>query len=304
MLAITMVTEDGRRFVRAGEEDIAGLVGGLGPRNYRFLILQRIPDLPDVFMQVWHDGGDYTLEHREGGADRHFQLILDRPEPVIAAMTAWARQEDSWRSVLAWTPLDLGTPEPTPPLDLEEDDRASLEARIREVATGGYATRAELAEVAEEYLVSGDRRPVSPEQARELADRLWLERVQEQAAWEGETDPDRLTRAFTALAAAGITAKENFTCCGSCGRTEIGGAGSPDARGYVFFHSQCTDAAAAGHGLTLLYGGFDGSPATTSTIGREVVAALELAGLPAEWNGDPDQAITVTQIDWRRRLIG
>ncbi|MGA5763453.1 hypothetical protein [Nonomuraea bangladeshensis] len=68
--------------------------------------------------------------------------------------------------------MDLGTPELTPPLDLEEDDRESLEARIREVIRGGYATRAELAEIAEEHLVSGDRRPVSPEQARELADRL------------------------------------------------------------------------------------------------------------------------------------
>ncbi|MDP4500772.1 DUF6891 domain-containing protein [Nonomuraea turcica] len=304
MLAITVVTEDGRRLVRAGEEDIAGLVDGLGSRNSRFLILQRIPDLPDVFMQVWHDGGDYTLEHREGGADRHFQVILDRPEPVIAAMTAWAHQEDSWRSMLAWTPLDLGTPEPTPPLDLEEDDRATLEARIREVILGGYATRAELAEIAEEYLVSGDHRPVSPEQARELADRLWLEHVEVQSAWEGETDPERLTRAFTALADAGITAKENFTCCHSCGRTEIRDAGSLDARGYVFFHSQCTDATAAGHGLTLLYGGFDGPPATTAAIGRDVVAALRQAGLPVEWNGDPDQAITVTPIDWRRRLIG
>ncbi|MFF5205843.1 DUF6891 domain-containing protein [Streptosporangium sp. NPDC000396] len=304
MLAITVVTEDGRRFVRAGEEDIAGLVGGLGRRNCRFLILQRIPDLPDVFMQVWSDGGDYMLEHREGGADRHFQVILDSSEPVIAAMIAWARQEDSRRSALAWTPLDLGTAKPTPPLDLGEDDRASLEKRIREVITGGYATRAELAEIAEEYLVSDDRRPVSPEQARELADRLWLERVEEQAAWEGETDPERLTRAFTALAAAGITTKENFTCCGSCGRTEIGDAGSPDARGYVFYHSQCTDVVAAGHGLTLLYGGFDGSPATTAAIGHEVVAALGQAGLPAEWNGDPDQTITVTPIDWRRRLIG
>ncbi|MGA5763454.1 DUF6891 domain-containing protein [Nonomuraea bangladeshensis] len=131
-----------------------------------------------------------------------------------------------------------------------------------------------------------------------------MERVEEQAAWEDETDPERLTQAFTALAAAGITAKENFACCSSCGRAEVGDAGSPDARGYVFFHSQCTDAAAAGHGLTLLYGGFDGSPATTAAIGREVVAALEQSGLTTEWNGDPEQAITVTQIDWRRRLIG
>ncbi|GAA3662723.1 hypothetical protein GCM10022224_028360 [Nonomuraea antimicrobica] len=304
MLEITVVTEDGRRLVWAGEEDVAALVGGLGPHTYRFMILQRIPDLPDVFLQVWHDGADYTIEHREGGADRHFQVILDSPDPVIAAMSAWARQDDGWRSMLSWTPLDLAAPEPPPPLSLEADDRARLEARIREVITGGYATRAELAEIAEDYLASGDRRPVSPEQARALADRLWLERIEEQATWDGETDPERLTRAFTALETGGITAKEHFTCCGTCGRTEIGGASTPDARGYVFFHSQCTDAAAAGHGLTLLYGGFDGSPTTTAAIGREIVAALERTGLPTDWNGEPDQAITIAPIDWRRRLIG
>jgi hypothetical protein len=137
-----------------------------------------------------------------------------------------------------------------------------------------------------------------------LADRLWLERVAEQASWRGETDPERLTRAFTALAAAGITAREHFTCCRSCGQAEIGSEGGPDARGFVYFHTQCTDSAAAGHGLTLLYGGFDGSPDTTAAIGREVVAALGAVGLPTEWDEDPGRAITVTPLDWRRRLVG
>ncbi|SDI67779.1 DUF6891 domain-containing protein [Nonomuraea jiangxiensis] len=305
MLEITAVTEDGHRFVRPAEADIADLVGALGRPERRFLILQRIPDLPNVFMQVWHDGADYTVEHRDGGADRHFQVFLEGPEQVVPVMAAWARQADGWRYGLSWTPVDLGAPEPAPPLALDEDDRAKLDQRLREVIIGGYATRAELAEIAADYLVTGDHRPVTPGQARELADRLWLDRVEEQAAWKGETDPERLTRAFTALAATGITAKEHFTCCGSCGRSEIGEAGAPDARGFVFFHRQCTDATAAGgQGLTLLYGGFDGSPATTAAIGREVVAALDQAGLTAEWDGDPAQAITVTPITWRKRLIG
>ena len=64
----------------------------------------------------------------------------------------------------------------------------------------------------------------------------------------------------------------------------------------------CTDAAARGHGLTLLYGTLDGSTATS--IGREVVTALEESGLSVEWNGDPLRAITVTPLDWRKRLVG
>lgn len=143
-------------------------------------------------------------------------------------------------------------------------------------------------------LVTKDRRPVSLERAEALADRLWLERVTEQAAWQGETAPERLTRAFTALEEAGITSRENFTCCRSCGQSEIRAEGRPNARGFVYFHTQCTDSAAAGHGLTLLYGGFDGSSETTAAIGHEVVAALEAVGLHAEWDRDPGRAITVT----------
>ncbi|MEU3721367.1 hypothetical protein [Streptomyces sp. NPDC031705] len=305
MLEIVVKTENGERHVRVSAEELAGLVRRIGGDGDRFLVVQRIPDLPDVFAQVWHEAGDdYTLEYRDGAADRHFQLMTDGVRDVIAAMTGWARQEPGWGDGLAWSPLDMGPDREVPPLELAEDERAQLEERVRLVLAGGYATRAELAELAEDYLVTQDRRPVSREQAQALADRLWLERVAEQAAWQGETDPERLTRAFAALGDAGITARENFTCCRGCGQSEIGGEGGPDARGFVYFHTQCTDSAAAGGGLTLLYGGFDGSSETTAAIGREVVAALEAAGLPTEWDQDPGHAITVTPLDWRRRLIG
>ncbi|MFD4943219.1 DUF6891 domain-containing protein [Streptomyces sp. NPDC058239] len=305
MLEIVVKTENWERHVRVSGGELAGLVRRLGGDGDRFVVAQRIPDLPDVFAQVWHKaGGDYTLEHRDGAADRHFQAMTDRPEVVIAALTGWARQEDGWDAGLTWSLLDMGPTREVPSLDLDEDEREELEKRVREVLIGGYASRAELAELAEEYLVTEDRRPVSREQAGALADRLWLERVAEQATWQGETDPERLTRAFTALQEAGITARENFACCRSCGESEIGSEGEPDARGFVYFHTQCTDSAAAGHGLMLLYGGFDGSSETTAVVGHEVLAALEASGLNAEWDQDPGRAITVTPLDWRRRLVG
>ncbi|MFJ8210462.1 DUF6891 domain-containing protein [Streptomyces sp. NPDC096033] len=305
MLEIVVETENWERHVRVSAEELAALVRRIGDEGDRFLVVQQVPDLPDVFAQVWHKaGGDYTLEYRDGAADRHFQATADGPEAVIAAVTGWARREAGWDAGLEWSLLDMAPACEVPPLDLDESDLEELEECVREVLVGGYATRAELAELAEDYLVSGDDRPVSREQAQALADRMWLERVAEQAEWEGETDPERLTRAFTALEESGITARENFTCCRSCGQSEIGGEGGPDARGFVYFHTQCTDSAAAGHGLTLLYGGFDGSPETTAAIGHEVVAALEAAGLSAEWDHDPARAITVTPLDWRRRLVG
>lgn len=304
MLAITVQTEDRQRHVRPTAQQLDELVHRIGTEGDRFLVVQRIPDLPDVFIQVWHRaGGDYTLEHRDGGHDRHFQVLVEGPGAVVTAMLGWARLADDWDAGLEWAPLDLGpAPEPAPEPDPES--RELLRKRLRELLVGGYGTRAELTETAEDYLVDGEHHPVSREQAAQLVDRLWLDRVAEQADWEGETDPERLTRAFAALESGGITAREHFTCCRSCGQAEIGGAGSPDARGFVYFHSQCTDTAAAGHGLTLLYGGFDGSPETTAAVGREVVAALADVGLTVEWNGDPSQAVTVTPLDWRKRLVG
>ncbi|MEV0027082.1 hypothetical protein AB0H45_33785 [Streptomyces atroolivaceus] len=305
MLEIVVKTENWERYVRMSAEELAGLVRRIGGEGDRFLVIQRIPDLPDVFAQVWHKAGDdYTLEYRDGAADRHFQAMVDGPEDVVAAITGWVRQEAGWQGGLPWSLLDMGPAREVPPLDLAEDEHKELEKRVREVLVGGYASRAELADLAEEYLVTKDRRPVSREQAEALADRLWLERVAEQAAWQGETDAERLTRAFTALQEAGITSRENFTCCRSCGQSEIGDEGEPDARGFVYFHTQCTDSAAAGHGLMLLYGGFDDSSETTAAIGHEVVVALTAVGLHAEWDGDPARAITVTPLDWRRRLVG
>ncbi|MFE2867168.1 DUF6891 domain-containing protein [Embleya sp. NPDC059259] len=305
MLEIVVQTENGERHVRVSAEDFAGLVRRIGGDGDRFLVVQRVPDVPDVFAQVWHaDGGDYTLEYRDGSADRHFQVMVDSPETVIAAMVGWARQESGWDAALAWSVLDAGSSPEVPPLDLDEGDHQLLEKRLREVLVGGYASRAEVAEIAEEYLVTEDRRPVSREQAAALSDRMWLERVAEQAEWQGETDPERLARAFAALQEAGITAREHFTCCRTCGDSDIVGESGTGARGFVYFHTQCTDSAAAGHGLMLLYGGFDGSSATTTAVGHEVVAALEAAGLAVEWDRDPGRAITVSPLDWRHRLVG
>ncbi|MFB7911004.1 hypothetical protein ACFC1T_31665 [Kitasatospora sp. NPDC056076] len=305
MLAITVQTND-ERLPRVTADGLAGLVRRIGAGADTFLVVQRIPDLPDVYIQVWHKaGGHYALEHRDGSAARHFEVRVDGPEAVVAAMTGWARHEPGWGEGLAWAPLDFGpVPEPVPAPELAAEERRQLEEQLRLTLAGGYTDRARLAEQAEEYLVSGDRRPLSRAQAEQLADRLWLERVGVQSGWIGETDPERLARAFAALEAGGITAREDFACCRSCGEAEIGAAGVPEARGFVYFHSQCTESAAAGRGLSLLYGGFDGSAATTAAVGREVVAALAAVGLPAVWSGDPSDAIEVRPLLWRRRLVG
>ncbi|WP_394619526.1 DUF6891 domain-containing protein [Lentzea sp. JNUCC 0626] len=302
MLAIVVETENWERHVRPSAEELADLVRRVGGEGDRFLVLQRVPDQPNVFAQIWHEnGGAYTVEHRD--ATGQFETSTGDVDQVIAALTGWARADEGWDSALTWDPLALPAAPEVPPLDLSDEERTQLETRVRTELAGGYTSRVKLAELAEEYLVDGDRRPVSPEQARALADRLWVERVEEQAGWQGETDPERLTRAFAALDGNGVTARENFTCCRTCGQDEIGAEAAPGARGFVYFHNQCTEHAAEGHGLTLLYGGFDGTAETTTAIGDEVVAALRAVGLNAEWDRDPNRTITVP-LDWRRRLVG
>lgn len=302
-LAIKVETEYGETFTGVSEQRVRELVHRIGEPGDRWLVVQRTPDLPDVFAQVWHEsGGEYRLEHRES-RDGFFGTELPEPYAVAEALVGWARGEGGWDAGISWAPVDLDTEREEVP-DLPGEVRAQVEERVRELLRCGYDGRAALTEAAEEYLVDGERRPVSTAQARALVDRLWLERVAEQKTWQGTTDPERLTRAFEALDSAGVTARENFTCCRTCGTAEIGAERAQGDRGFVYFHSQCTEGAAAGHGLTLLYGGFDGSAETTTAVGHEVVAALTAAGLSAQWDGTPDRAITVTPLHWNRRLVG
>ncbi|MFJ4335265.1 DUF6891 domain-containing protein [Streptomyces sp. NPDC088935] len=303
-LAIRVETENWQTHTRIRAAELRELVLRIGRTGDRFLVVQRIPDVPDVFAQVWHEeGGGYRLEHRSA-ADTFSGTDLDDPNRVVALLTGWARQEPGWDAGVAWEPIPLPPHEEVP--DLPDEVREQVERRVRELLRCGYDSRRTLSEIAEDYLVGGEygARPVSPAQARQLVDRLWLERLAEQESWgEETTDPDRLTRVFRALDAAGVTARENFTCCRGCGTAEIG-AERKGARGFVFFHRQSTEAAAEGHGLMLYYGGFDGSEETTTAVGHEVVAAFAGSGLRTEWDGDPGRAITVAPLDWRRRLEG
>jgi hypothetical protein len=300
-LAIKVETENWQTHARIPAGRLRELVARIGGAGDRFLILQRIPDIPDVFAQVWHEeGGDYRLEHRLG-EDEFSATNLTDPGRVADLLTGWARQEADWDAGAGWEPVDLGPGEEIP--ELPDEVREKVEERVRARLRCGYDSRKVLADIAEDHLVDGDERPVSRGQARRLVDRLWRERLAEQETWEGVTDPERLTGAFRTLDAGGITARENFPCCRGCGLAEIG-AEREGARGFVFFHQQVTEHAAEGHGLALHYGGFDGSEATTVAVGHEVMAALKAAGLSAHWDGDPDRTISVTPLTWYRRLEG
>ncbi|MFD8784415.1 DUF6891 domain-containing protein [Kitasatospora sp. NPDC059599] len=164
-------------------------------------------------------------------------------------------------------------------------------------------------EIAESLIEVLDDQGLTPEEAERIVAPLWSARLAEQAAWPRVTDVDRLADAFDALEDQGVVAAMDFTCCAGCGYAEIGGEAEEDSSGFVFFHQQDTESAAAGQGLMLRYGVFrsDGEPAEvserrTAGIGRVVVGALEAAGLSVEWDGSPHTAIRVAPLEWLNRL--
>src|SRR5262249_2311741 len=110
--------------------------------------------------------------------------------------------------------------------------------------------------------------------AKRIVTAALADHLDAQRGWPETTGPDRVTAAFRELSAAGIVAREDFTCCQSCGLAEIG-AEVPDdekPRGYAFYHHQDAQGAAEGGGLFIAYGLFGQPP--TAEIGREVADSL------------------------------
>ena len=51
------LAENGERLVRPTEAVLGAVVRRIGGVGDRFLVVQWVPDLPDVYIQVWHEDG-------------------------------------------------------------------------------------------------------------------------------------------------------------------------------------------------------------------------------------------------------
>ncbi|MFU8870302.1 DUF6186 family protein [Micromonospora sp. SL4-19] len=230
-----------------------------------------------------------------------------------------------WHFLARWRPYPRGCQIPLLPFAAVNDDDAVLTADApspdstpdgsgpavddeirafvrRQVALAVLPAAAIVAETVE-YL-DGEAEPARIEElawaavAEELTAHL-----AEQESWPEVTDSDRLTAAFRALSAAGIVARENFTCCQNCGLGEIG-AEVPEGvvpRGYAFYHQQDAERAVDGSPVFLAYGLFERPPSVE--IGEEVAAVLRAEGLTVHWAGDVGARIQVPMV-WRRRRVG
>jgi hypothetical protein len=172
---------------------------------------------------------------------------------------------------------------------------------------GGFAPLDEIVEEAvDAFAEDSPERTALQQVARRLVERAALEHAAAQRHWPAVTDCDRLDAAFADLEAAGILARQHFSCCGTCGDTEIRDEmqraikGGHTVRGFTFFHVQDTDHAVDGEGIYLSYGSVDEDRAAAVAIGHEVLAALAGRGLQPAWNGKLAFRILLP-LSWQRR---
>ncbi|NDJ34543.1 MAG: hypothetical protein GYB64_07725 [Chloroflexi bacterium] len=174
--------------------------------------------------------------------------------------------------------------------------RTYIAARVGE----GFDTYDEMVEGVVDYYAIKHPELIRPHIERVACQMLEAHRAAQQH-WTGLTDCDRLDRAFVALEEAGIVARQNFTCCQSCGHAEIGMEADESAFGYVFYHNQDTESAYEYGSLMLAYGAFTHEDEDIERVGKQVVEMLRQHGLPVAWNGSIHTRIAVQPIDWKKR---
>lgn len=143
--------------------------------------------------------------------------------------------------------------------------------------------------------------------AARLTDSALARHYAEQRTWTHVTDCDKLDEAFAELDRNGIVARQHFTCCQTCGHTEIGyeigkATVHRTVRGYVFFHWQDTEWVVGNDVLYLAYGSSASDREDDIIpIAHEVVEVLRRHGLSVEWNGLIQKRICIKNIHWQRR---
>jgi hypothetical protein len=141
---------------------------------------------------------------------------------------------------------------------------------------------------------------------RRLTAELLAAHRAEQAGWDGPTDCDPLDEAFASLNRQGIVARQDFSCCNTCGFAEIWDEVEEEERrqavaGFVFYHLQCTERAIESGQLLLAYGCLEDDPAALERVAKKIVGELRGVGLNASWQGTAAHPIVVDGLAWRRR---
>ncbi|WP_433673636.1 DUF6891 domain-containing protein [Microbacterium gorillae] len=203
---------------------------------------------------------------------------------------------------------------------------AELEAEVRDAAWSQVVrgeTDPELfVELYEDELAEWD---IAKDVAIAAFNHVVAARRAQQAAWPADAHTN-LTDAFEALNRAGIVARENFSCCGSCAAAEIWDErdDSRSSRGYVTYNQQDTEQLIERQRVYVSYGAFwdawiaESEWTDLSDEAREsayadiviklmieeVVPVFEKRGITVTWNRDLGTRILLENADFAVRLSG
>lgn len=152
---------------------------------------------------------------------------------------------------------------------------------------------------------------------RFFASMIDLRRTQQ--AELGGLPESAMRQAFAELATVGVIARENFTCCGTCGSDEIWDErdDSRTWRGYIFYHEQDAERIPEDRETYLGYGAFldahipedewnalsekarDKKYAriVTDLMTNDVFPILEKHGVKVTWDGDLGTRILLSDVD-------
>lgn len=214
---------------------------------------------------------------------------------------------DWWKKLLGVKGSERGEEAPEPANDGPERALEDISCSVEQDVDAGFYAREEIVARAADYVADVLSEAEARAEAERILEPIWSARLREQQGWDAVTDCDRLDAAFTELERGGIVMRQNFTCCGTCGSSEIWGeikayeAAGRQAFGYGFYHSQDTESAAEGYGICLDYGACAEGEEPALATARAIVAALEKQGLKTSWDGSWDRRVEVA-LDWKRRL--
>ena len=265
----------------------------LGPRRPR-LVAQRSPyRLHDHIRAGLNDDGSFTVEYLRPGRPEMGALVPDI-DGAARLFTDWAQEEPGWADGHEWSETGFV---PAVPAPVSPEQLPLMQERLRQKVDEGFLTFPEIVDHVA-YSFTSPFPGIASVQA--VLDPIWNRRAAEQLHWPEETDCRKLTSVFEMLRDFGVMAMENFTCCMTCGTSEIRDHATGDHHGYAFYHIQDTEAAVFNGNLHIAFGAFrDTDPVE---VGNQVVNALNDRGLSVEWNGKAGTRILVTGLTWQRRL--
>lgn len=200
----------------------------------------------------------------------------------------------------------------------ENDDSKMLYQHVSLLVRAGYDDREHIIEnvtdtFKDEVLVIDDDVTTNADYLRphvaKITDDLIRAHYEFQKLWNHETDCDRLDDAFAELDRSGIIARQHWTCCQTCGHTEIKYEIDEmteyrTVRGYTFFHQQDSEFAVEKDMLYLAYGTVDmEDDEAVLAIAHEIVTTLRRYKLAVEWNGTIQKRICIKELHWQRRRL-